>query len=61
MWVAAGWQQYSDIDQQLVQLGNGDAYQQLDCGLYNSVSLAGESDGAGCYIEHTNRQLARPG
>ena len=61
MWVAAGWQRYSDIDQQVFQLGNGDAYQQLDCGIYNSVSLSGESDGAGCYIEYTNRQLARQG
>ncbi|MCY3634561.1 MAG: helix-turn-helix domain-containing protein [bacterium] len=61
MWVAAGWQRYNDIDLQVLHLGNGDAYQQLDCGFYDSVSVAGESDGAGCYIERTNRQLARQG
>ena len=61
MRVAAGWQRYNDFDQQVLQLDNGNVYQQLDCGFYDSVSVAGESDGAGCYIERTNRQLARQG
>ena len=62
MRIAAALQQYSDFEQQAVQLlGYEQAYQQLDRGPYSSTVLFGHGDEGGFNFNHTSRRLARKG